>query len=231
LTPAIEAMPDKEGRIVAGRLKEWQQNMDATVSGIKGIAERMLPRLPDARRDDLDDRGRELWDAITGSRGASVTSATGALVGPFNVWLYAPEAGIRLSDLGAVLRFGTSLDRRLLELAIITVGAHWQAEFEWYAHARMAREHGVDEAVIDRIGRGEDPQLGRDDEAAVYAVARQLLTTAKLDEATYIAGEALIGRRGMVELVSLCGYYTMVSFTLNAFRVPLPPGANPQWTG
>jgi len=33
----------------------------------------------------------------------------------------------------------------------------------------------------------------------------------------------------MVELVSLCGYYTLVSFLLNAFTVPLPPDALPMW--
>jgi hypothetical protein len=33
----------------------------------------------------------------------------------------------------------------------------------------------------------------------------------------------------MVELVSLCGYYTLISFLLNAFTVPLPPGTAPMW--
>jgi len=90
------------------------------------------------------------------------------------------------------VRFQTSLDRRLLELAIIVVAAHWRAEFEWWAHARMAREYGVDDASFAR------------------AVAR-------------------LGRQGVVELASLCGYYTLVSFTLNTFAVPLPPGVAPAW--
>ena len=33
----------------------------------------------------------------------------------------------------------------------------------------------------------------------------------------------------MVELVSLCGYYTLICFLLNAFAVPLPPDAAPMW--
>lgn len=40
---------------------------------------------------------------------------------------------------------------------------------------------------------------------------------------------AVLGDAGMVELVSLCGYYTQVSFLLNAFTVPLPPDALPMW--
>ena len=39
LTPAIEAMPDKEERIIARRLQEHQQNMQATVDGIRDLAE------------------------------------------------------------------------------------------------------------------------------------------------------------------------------------------------
>ncbi len=33
----------------------------------------------------------------------------------------------------------------------------------------------------------------------------------------------------MVELVALCGYYTLMSFLLNAFDVPLPPGVQAMW--
>jgi uncharacterized protein YndB with AHSA1/START domain len=39
LTPAIEAMPDKEERIIARRLEEHRANMGATLAGIKELAE------------------------------------------------------------------------------------------------------------------------------------------------------------------------------------------------
>ena len=39
LSIAIAAMPDKEERIVARRLEEWEANMRATVAGIKELAE------------------------------------------------------------------------------------------------------------------------------------------------------------------------------------------------
>ncbi|HJZ07011.1 MAG TPA: hypothetical protein VJ283_02945, partial [Trebonia sp.] len=101
--------------------------------------------------------------------------------------------------------------------------------FEWWAHARMAREHGVADAVVDAIGRGEDPPFEADDERAVYLVARQLGDAGRLDQETYDAAYRLLGDVGMVELVSLCGYYTLISFLLNAFTVPLPPDALPMW--
>lgn len=39
LSVAIEAMPDKEGRIIARRLDEWRTNMEANLVGIRELVE------------------------------------------------------------------------------------------------------------------------------------------------------------------------------------------------
>ena len=189
-----------------------------------------MSRLPYLKHEALDDTGHALWDSLASTRGAAIVNEDGGLIGPFNAWVTAPQVGTRLADLGAVLRFGTSIDRRLLELAIITIGARWKAEFEWWAHSRMAREHGVASEAIDAIARGDDPLLANADEQTVHAIARQLGERGSIDTDTFDAGIRLLGPQGMVELVSLCGYYTLVSFTLNAFDVPLPTGATRTWS-
>ena len=187
-----------------------------------------MTRIPYVHRDELGPEGQQLWDTIVKGRGDRVVAGEG-LAGPFNAYVTAPGVGRRLSSLGATLRFGTSIERRLIEVAILTTGARWQAEFEWWAHASMAREHGVPDAVADAIGRGEEPPFESDDERAVYDVARQLSDSGHLDQKAYDAAHRFLGDAGMVELVSLCGYYTLVSFLLNAFAVPLPPDAAPMW--
>ena len=192
---------------------------------------RAMSRIPYVRREELEPEGQQLWDGIVNGRSDLILTAEGGLAGPFNAFVTAPGAGRRLSALGAKLRFGTSIERRLSEIAIITIGARWQAEFEWWAHAPMAREHGVSDAVVDAIGRGEDPPFEADDERAVFAVARELGQSGRLDQETYDAAHRFLGDAGMVELVSLCGYYTLISFLLNAFTVPLPPGTTPMWAG
>lgn len=179
---------------------------------------------------DLDAEARTLRDALVGSGRGDIVDPDGALVGPFNAWLHAPEVGLGLSSLGATLRFGTSIERRLTEVAIITVGARWKAEFEFWAHARMARQHGVADAVIEAIAAGQVPLFDRRDEETVHAVAAQLVGSGRIEPATYQAAEELLGRRGLVELVTLCGYYCLVSLTLNAFEVPLPPDVPARWS-
>jgi 4-carboxymuconolactone decarboxylase len=181
------------------------------------------------RYDELTADGQAVWDDIVGTRGDRLLTEQGGLIGPFNAFVHAPGVGRHLSALGAAVRFGTSIERRLSELAIITVGARWKAEFEWWAHVQMARRHGVSDAVVDAIARGEDPPFAAEDERVVHAVATQLTATGRVDQDSYDAARRLLGDAGMVDLVSLCGYYTLVSFVLNAFDVPLPPGEARTW--
>jgi 4-carboxymuconolactone decarboxylase len=188
-----------------------------------------VSRLPELRRDQLDLAGQEVWDQVVGTRGGQLVTAAGGLAGPFNAFVHAPHVGRHLAALGAALRFGTSIERRLTEVAIITVGSRWKAEFEWWAHARMAREHGVPDAVVDAIGRGENPPFTADDERIIYAAARELTLSGQLSQENHTAAHGLLGDAGLVELVSLCGYYTLISYLLNAFAVPVPPGAELMW--
>lgn len=188
-----------------------------------------MSRLPNLHRDELGPDGQQLWDQIIASRGTSVLDGQGGLAGPFNAFVHAPDVGRHLSEVGAVVRFGTSIDRRLAEVAIITVAARWHAEFEWWAHARMAREQGVPDEVVNAISAGEDPPFAAEDERAVYMVATQLSRTGEVSQEAFDAGHRLLGDAGMVELVALCGYYTLISYLLNTFGVALPAGATPTW--
>jgi 4-carboxymuconolactone decarboxylase len=184
-----------------------------------------VSRLPYLRRDQLGPQGQEVWDKLAGSRDTRLLTAGGGLAGPFNAFVHAPVLGQHLTELGLALRYQTSVDRRLTEVAIITIGARWKAEFEWWAHAAMARRHGV----IEAIGQGEEPPFTTADERVVWQVARELGGSGRLSQPTHDAARDLLGDTGLVELVTLCGYYTLISYLLNAFDVPLPPGTPPAW--
>ncbi len=187
-----------------------------------------MNRLSQLRRDQHDPAGQQVWDTITGDDAGRV-GESGALGGPFNAVVHAPDVGRRLISLGVTVLTATSLDRRLTEVAVITVGARWRAEFEWWAHARIARKQGVDPAVVAAIGAGEDPPFEREDERVVYEAAHELASSGRLRQDRYDAVCALLGEAGAVELVALCGYYTLLAFLLNAFAVALPSDVPRQW--
>ena len=190
-----------------------------------------MSRLPLLTEADLNDEQRAVWDNITtGPRadparpGGGLMAEDGSLIGPFNVMLHAPAIGDPVQNLGGTFRFGTSLPRNLLELAILTVGAEWRAQFEFWAHARMAREAGIAGEVVDAIRDGQEPSL-EGDEAVVYAFCRELLDSKRVSDQRYASLVDIVGQQGAVELVSLMGYYTLVSMLLDTFQVPLPLGA------
>ena len=106
----------------------------------------------------------------------------------------------------------------------LAVGAKWMAEYEWWAHARIGRREGVSDETIDAIRHGRRPPLSDPLEIAVYEFTAALLESGRVEPAAYDVARAQIGDAGLVELVTLAGYYTLVSFTLNAFEVPLPAG-------
>lgn len=191
-----------------------------------------MTRLPFITNDDLSDDQQAVWDSVTnGKRGPAsrFISAEGGLVGPFNAALHAPATGRKIAQLGEALRFETSLDTRLLELAISTVGGHWRSNFEWYAHSRLAIKAGVPEAAISAIEKGEVPTFSEADEQAIYDLTNGLMNEGRAADEVYTSAQSHLGDQGMVELVQVIGYYCLISLTLNTFQVDLPPGETPVW--
>ena len=172
---------------------------------------------------DLSEDQQATFDTVVENR--PVKPKDGHIGGPFDIWVRSPELGRRMVALGGFFRFRTSVDRRYIELAILVTGAHWQAQFEWFAHEPMAREAGVPEDVIQAIKVGEPPQMSDPGDIATYKLATELHTTKQVSQPTYDAAIALFGEQGLAELVGLCGFYGTVSMTLNAFDVDLPKGA------
>ena len=69
--------------------------------------------------------------------------------GPFNVFLRSPEMGDIAQQLGAHIRFHSSLPRRLNEMAILIVARDWTAHYEWYAHKRLALQAGLQPDIVE----------------------------------------------------------------------------------
>jgi len=180
------------------------------------------PRLPAVDLVNLTVEQQALVDAIkSGPRGRFSND------GPFAVYLHAPRFGQLAQQLGAHLRFGTSLPPRLSELAILFTAQHWKAQYEWAAHAVIAAERGVKEATIRDLQAARAPKSGPRDEMAIYAFARELYATRRVSDATYARVHKLLGDAGMVELVGILGYYVTVSMALNVFRMPAPGKTQP----
>jgi 4-carboxymuconolactone decarboxylase len=150
----------------------------------------------------------------------------GVVEGPLRVWLQSPGLADPAQQLGAFCRYGTRLEPRLSELAIVTVGAHWKSGFEWHVHAPIAARAGISEDIIAAIKSGIEPPIKKSDESVIYQFTRELLLKRQVSEQTYNAAVELWGVAGCVDLVGILGYYTLISMTINVFHVPVPEGAD-----
>jgi 4-carboxymuconolactone decarboxylase len=177
-----------------------------------------MPRIPDLDPSTLDPEQKRIHDEIA-------SGPRGKVEGPLRVWLTSPGLADRAQALGAFCRYGTSLPQRLSELAILVTGAFWRAGFEWHVHAPIGLQAGLDASAVEAIRSGAEPALTKEDEKAVYIFSRELLTTRRVSDQTYASAERMLGRRGVVDLVGVLGYYGLISMTINAFEVPVPAGA------
>ena len=148
----------------------------------------------------------------------------GGMRGPFDAWLRSPGLAEPAQELGAYCRFGTSLERDTSELAILLTGRRWRAQFEFWAHARLARDARLPDGVIEAIRVGERPKLDRPDLAVIYDVVAEYFASERLSGETYNRAIEVLGERGLVDLIGIVGYYSLVSMTLNVFQVGLPEG-------
>ena len=188
------------------------------------------PRLVPLTPQNLDEEQRELYDSIVGSRRSKspmfrkfAIREDGSLAGPFDAWLHTPALGSLLERVGTGLRELTEVSAAAREVSILVVAAAWRAPFEWFAHARMAGAAGVPAAVIDAIGRQRTPELDDPVMLAAHDVARELVYERGIADATYERAAAVLGERGLVELVCNVGYYQMISGMLESFLPPLHP--------
>ncbi len=180
-----------------------------------------MSRIDVIQPGEMNEAQRRVHDEIVQGPRGSVHGRSIGLSGPFNAWIRSPTLADHAQRLGAFLRFGTRLPARLTELAIIVVGRHMNASFEFAAHAPLAIRGGLDPAIVEAIRTRTEPRFTAADEALVYTLATALVRTHGVDDASYARAVDLFGEEGVVELVAIVGYYGLVSLTLNTFRVPL----------
>ena len=185
-------------------------------------AKRPVSRLTLTSEDKMSDAQRTLLEQLrAGPRGKSITPR-----GPFAAWMHAPEFGQLAQALGAHCRYKTALPPRLSEFAILCTARLWRAQYEWFAHAPMAEKGGVKPKTIEDLRKGRVPASAPKDERAIYDFIHELYKTRRVGARNYKRVHAFLGDAGMVELVGILGYYSLISMTLNVFHM-LPPQDQP----
>lgn len=181
-----------------------------------------MPRFPELRAEQMTEAQKRVHQSIA-------AGPRGGVRGPFNALLRSPELADRVQKVGEYLRFNTSLPPRLNELAILINARFWGSKYEWHAHRPLALKGGLAESVADDLARNERPASMQPDEALVYDFCTALHTQHAVDDALFDRAVTLLGERGVMDLIGVSGYYTLVSMVLNVADIPLPAGERSPW--
>jgi 4-carboxymuconolactone decarboxylase len=179
--------------------------------------EETLMRLRLISPDEMNADQKATYDeAVAGKRGSAPA--------PMLAWLSSPEMAQHATRLGETLRFNTMFPAKLSEIAILVTARHFTAHYEWWAHKRLALKGGMDVKIIEAIRDRRTPEFDDPTAAMIYQVAKSLHEGHGLSKGLYQDAVKVLTERGLVEIIGLCGYYTLVSLTLNTFEFGLPEG-------
>lgn len=148
----------------------------------------------------------------------------GSVFGPFIPLLRSPEFMSRLQKMGEYLRYKSALPARLSEFTILVTARRFTQQYEWYVHHPIALKAGVKSEVAAAIAEGRRPTGMTAEEEVVYDFCDELFRTDGVSDATYARAVAKLGEQGVIDLLGIAGYYTMLAMVMNVARTPLPEG-------
>jgi 4-carboxymuconolactone decarboxylase len=180
-------------------------------------------------QDDLSDEQRNIYQRM---RTNEVSWAIrnnfqgmtddGRLIGPFNPMLYSPEAGGGFLDFEDAEGRASTLDERVRQVVILSVGSVWRAAYELYAHAAAARLAGFSDGTIQALENGEVADDLTEKEQLAQRYTLGLTSQHSVNASVYDETEQTFGKQGMVDIALLIGRYLTICTLLNGFDIPRP---------
>jgi len=202
--------------LAAARVDAVPAGKDAGGTSAVPCPDRM-PEIPPERQTEAQKKASA--DFMAG-RGTPV-------FGPFVPLLRSPEVMLRAKAMGDYLRFKTSLPAKLNEFAILLSARHWSQRYEWAIHQPLALKAGLSPQVAAMVAEGRRPSGLDEGEQIVYDFVTELLNHQGVSDATYQAFVGRFGEQGTIDLIGLCGYYTLIAMVLNVARTPVPKNSAP----
>ncbi len=177
-------------------------------------------RMPPIPADKLTDAQKKAIEEFRAARSAEIS-------GPFVPLLRSPEVLSRARAMGDYLRFRSSLPPRLSEFVILLTARRWTQQYEWNAHEPLARQGGLRSEIVRAVADGRRPDAMAEDEDAVYTLWDEVQRNQSASDATYARAVGKVGEQGVIDVLGITGYYTMLAMVMNTARTPLPEGVKP----
>ena len=174
-------------------------------------------RMPPIPADKLSAAQKKAVEEFKAARSADIS-------GPFWPLLRSPEVMSRARAMGDYLRFKSALPPRLSEFVILMTARRWTQQYEWNAHRPLALKGGLSADIVNAIAEGRRPDRMGEDEDAVFTLWDEVQRNQSVSDPTYARVVAKLGEQGVIDVLGITGYYTMLAMVMNTARTPLPDG-------
>jgi len=121
------------------------------------------------------------------------------------------------------LRHDATTSRALRELIIMRVAQLTGAGYEWVAHYPMAIQCGITAEQLADLRRWRESERFTDEQREVLALTDEITDDVDVSDETWTPVAARYDPGELVELVLTAAYYSCVSRTLRALRLPVDP--------
>jgi len=177
-------------------------------------------RLPPVDRDRLDDAARTLYDEV-----ARDARSLAGFRGPAGITMHSPRLYAINRPVNQFLRFGSGIEPRLRELAILVAAREMDSHFEWHAHEVHAKSEGVADNIVDIIRKRKSVRGLDERDAVIIKLGREAIRKHRVKRSTYAKAIEVFGDEMLVNLVALIGAYVATALSLAVFAQELPDGA------
>jgi 4-carboxymuconolactone decarboxylase len=178
----------------------------------------ILPnRMPPIPTDKMTDAQRKVATEIA-------AGPRGKVEGPYWPIIRSPGLTESLQKVGEYYRYRCPLDRKLNEMAALMAARAWTQQFEWDVHILQALDAGLKKDIALAIAEGRRPAGMAEDEAILYDFVMELLINKGISDPTYARTVAKFGESGVIDIVGIVGYYTLLAMVMNVARTPLLEG-------
>jgi 4-carboxymuconolactone decarboxylase len=180
----------------------------------------VLPAFGEARLPTI---GPANYDQEQKAAAAAFQQARGVPVfGPFEPLMYSPEVMTVARSMGDYLRYHSAIGNKLSEFAILLTAREWSQNYEWYVHYPIALKVGIRSETAQAIWEQKRPAAMEPDEELIYSFATELFKTHRVSDSTFERTEKRFGKKGVVDLTGIFGYYTFLAMEMNVADYPVP---------
>jgi 4-carboxymuconolactone decarboxylase len=179
-----------------------------TIGGYK------MARLPQSI--PTDPNAKQIYDKLLSKRGR--------IDGMYLSLLNHPSLAEHIGQLGSFLRFEGTLPGDIREVTILCTAFDLGCGYEWVKHIGPAQQAGVPPEVIDCILSERPLSSLSAFSGHIQELVRLVINHQSIPQVLQDEIEKAVGMRGIIELVALIGFYSMIAGVITAFNVSIPPG-------